>query len=189
VAGERACSAWSTGGHLPPQKDLPPLRWSVHIRATRVRQAVRVHDACVSGSRAGGWGTAMKKWRIVLIGLALGDREWLLNDGQIQNPSAQSQIAAQSTIALRGVLDLSIIQGPFCVAPCQTLISRFATFSSPYRSYPRASPSLCRRRRRPRSTPRASKASRPKQNAVREDKSPHTAKPTHTHTPTHMHAR
>jgi hypothetical protein len=31
------------------------------------------------------------------------------------------------------------------------------------------------------------KASRPKQNAVRGDKSPHTAKPTHT--PTHMHAR
>jgi hypothetical protein len=29
-----------------------------------------------------------------------------------------------------GVLDLSIIQGPFSVAPCQTLISRFATFSS-----------------------------------------------------------
>jgi hypothetical protein len=27
---------------------------------------------------------------------------------------------------------LSIIQGPFSVAPCQTLISRFATFSSPY---------------------------------------------------------
>jgi hypothetical protein len=32
----------------------------------------------------------------------------------------------------RGVLDLSIIQGPFSVAPCQTLISRFATFSSLY---------------------------------------------------------
>jgi hypothetical protein len=28
-------------------------------------------------------------------------------------------------------LDSSIIQGPFSVAPCQTLISRFATFSSP----------------------------------------------------------
>ena len=28
----------------------------------------------------------------------------------------------------RGALDLSIIQGPFPVAPCQTLISRFATF-------------------------------------------------------------
>ena len=31
-------------------------------------------------------------------------------------------------------MDSSIIQGPFSVAPCQTLISRFATFSSPYRS-------------------------------------------------------
>jgi hypothetical protein len=30
----------------------------------------------------------------------------------------------------RGVVDSSIIQGPFPVAPCQTLISRFATFSS-----------------------------------------------------------
>jgi hypothetical protein len=31
-----------------------------------------------------------------------------------------------------GVLDSSIIQGPFSVAQCQTLKSRFATFSSPY---------------------------------------------------------
>jgi hypothetical protein len=30
-------------------------------------------------------------------------------------------------------LDLSIVQGPFSVAPCQTLISRFATCSSPVR--------------------------------------------------------
>jgi hypothetical protein len=29
-------------------------------------------------------------------------------------------------------LDSSIIQGPFSVAPCRTLISRFATFSSQY---------------------------------------------------------
>jgi hypothetical protein len=29
-------------------------------------------------------------------------------------------------------LDSSIVQGPFSVAPCQTLISRFATFASPY---------------------------------------------------------
>jgi hypothetical protein len=29
-------------------------------------------------------------------------------------------------------LDSSIIQGPFSVAPCQTLISRFATFASPW---------------------------------------------------------
>ena len=27
---------------------------------------------------------------------------------------------------------MSIVQGPFSVTPCQTLISRFATFSSPY---------------------------------------------------------
>ena len=29
-------------------------------------------------------------------------------------------------------MDSSIIQGPVSVAPCQTLVSRFATFSSPY---------------------------------------------------------
>jgi hypothetical protein len=28
-------------------------------------------------------------------------------------------------------MDLSIIQGPFSVAPCHALVSRFATFSSP----------------------------------------------------------
>jgi hypothetical protein len=32
----------------------------------------------------------------------------------------------------RGVLDLSIIQGPFSITKCQTLVSRFATFSSQY---------------------------------------------------------
>jgi hypothetical protein len=32
----------------------------------------------------------------------------------------------------RGVLVLSIVQGPLSVAPCQTLISRFATFASLY---------------------------------------------------------
>jgi hypothetical protein len=31
-----------------------------------------------------------------------------------------------------GVLDLSIIQGPFSITKCQTLISRFATFASLY---------------------------------------------------------
>jgi hypothetical protein len=31
-------------------------------------------------------------------------------------------------------LDSSIVQGPFPVAPCQTLISRFATFASPKRT-------------------------------------------------------
>jgi hypothetical protein len=34
--------------------------------------------------------------------LALRDREWLLNDGQIQNPSAQSYIAARSQMVWRG---------------------------------------------------------------------------------------
>jgi hypothetical protein len=37
-------------------------------------------------------------------------------------------------------LDSSIIQGPFSIAPCQTLISRFATFSSLYGSKNRVYP-------------------------------------------------
>jgi hypothetical protein len=45
----------------------------------------------------------MKKLRIVRsYGSALCDRKWLLNDGQIQNPSAQSKIAARSQIGWRG---------------------------------------------------------------------------------------
>ena len=32
-------------------------------------------------------------------------------------------------------MDLSIVQGPFSVAPCQTLISRFATFPSRYQGH------------------------------------------------------
>jgi hypothetical protein len=44
-----------------------------------------------------------------------------------------------------GAWDLSIIQGPFSVAPCQTLTLRLATFASPYKSiaelmYPRSLP-------------------------------------------------
>jgi hypothetical protein len=40
----------------------------------------------------------------------------------------------------RGVLDLSIIQQPFSITKCQTLISRFATFSSLYLTRARRSP-------------------------------------------------
>jgi hypothetical protein len=36
----------------------------------------------------------------------------------------------------RWVLDLSIIQGPFSITKCQTLISRFATFASQYDAPP-----------------------------------------------------
>jgi hypothetical protein len=39
----------------------------------------------------GGEHTAMKKLRIVILRLGTArDREWLLNDGQIQNPYVQS---------------------------------------------------------------------------------------------------
>jgi hypothetical protein len=37
---------------------------------------------------------------------------------------------------------LSIVQGPFSVAPCQTLISRFATFASPYHGVAAAAPGV-----------------------------------------------
>jgi ABC-type Fe3+-siderophore transport system permease subunit len=37
---------------------------------------------------------------------------------------------------------VSIVQGPFSVAPCQTLVSRFATFSSPYRRYDQVGDSI-----------------------------------------------
>jgi hypothetical protein len=58
-------------------------------------------------------------------------REWLLNDGQIQNPSAQSYIAARSTTVPRG-FGFVHHSRTVSVAPCQTLVSRFATFSSLY---------------------------------------------------------
>jgi hypothetical protein len=44
-----------------------------------------------------------------------------------RNPPAHLGSCRYLTL-YRGVLDSSIIQGPFSVAPCQTLISRFATF-------------------------------------------------------------
>jgi hypothetical protein len=46
----------------------------------------------LGGRFGGGGGTAMKKWRIVILGFVWHrDREWLLNDGQIQKkPSVQS---------------------------------------------------------------------------------------------------
>jgi hypothetical protein len=101
--------------------------------------------AVSSPQRSAAVGDCTAIQRIVMLGLALGDtedtvemevirayrREWLLNDGQIQNTSdkVRQRHDLQSN---RGVLDVSIIQGPVSVAPCQTLISRFATFSSLY---------------------------------------------------------
>ena len=65
---------------------------------------------------------AMKKLRIVRsYGSALCDRKWLLNDGQIQNPSAQSKIAARSTIVPRGFGLVYHSRTIFSVALCQTL--------------------------------------------------------------------
>jgi hypothetical protein len=61
--------------------------------------------------------------------LARRDRKWLLNDGRIQNPSTHLGSCRYLTLH-RGVLDLSIIQWPFSITKCLTLVSRFATFSS-----------------------------------------------------------
>jgi hypothetical protein len=43
-----------------------------------------------------------------------------------------------------GVWDLSIVQGPFSVAPCQTFELRFATFSPLYRPRPQRERERCR---------------------------------------------
>ena len=56
-------------------------------------------------------------------------RERLLNDGQIQSPSVQSWLAARSQACWRGFGIFHPFKDPVSVAPCQTLISRFATFS------------------------------------------------------------
>jgi hypothetical protein len=75
----------------------------------------------------------MKKLRIVILGLARRDRKWSLNDGQIQNPSKAFGIVPLSNFVPRGFgfVHHSKRQ-PFSITKYQTLISRFATFSSLY---------------------------------------------------------
>jgi hypothetical protein len=64
--------------------------------------------------------------------LARRDREWLLNDGQIQNPSNPFGIVPLSNFAPRGFAFVHHSIAIFSIAPCQTLISRLATFPSQY---------------------------------------------------------
>jgi hypothetical protein len=46
-----------------------------------------------------------------------------------QSKTPRTHLGSRRYLTLcRGVLDSSIIQGAFSVAPCQTLVSRFATF-------------------------------------------------------------
>jgi hypothetical protein len=44
----------------------------------------------------------MKKWRIVILGLARRDRNWSLNDRRIQNPSNPFGIVPLSNFVPRG---------------------------------------------------------------------------------------
>jgi hypothetical protein len=55
-----------------------------------------------------------------------------LNDAQIQNLPGRDCRSCRYLTLRRGVLDLSIIQWPFSITKCQTLVIRFATFSSQY---------------------------------------------------------
>ena len=71
----------------------------------------------------------MQKLRIGLVGFRVGDR----SRGHFATPTIPlTRIVAHTegyTHAAK-VWDLSIVQGPFSVAPCQTLIVRFVTFAS-----------------------------------------------------------
>jgi hypothetical protein len=70
----------------------------------------------------------MQKLRIGLVGFRVGDR----SRGRFRPPIPLTRIVARTegyTYAAK-VWDLSIVQGPFSVAPCQTLFVRFVTFAS-----------------------------------------------------------
>jgi hypothetical protein len=50
--------------------------------------------------------------------LAIENGDWMMD----KSKTPQHKVRQRRDLQLcRGVLDLSIIQGPFCVAPCQTL--------------------------------------------------------------------
>jgi hypothetical protein len=70
-----------------------------------------------AASSAGKWATS--RLRIVTLGISGGRR----SRGRFAKPTEGYTYAAK-------VWDLSIVQGPFAVAPCQTATLRFATFSS-----------------------------------------------------------
>jgi hypothetical protein len=72
----------------------------------------------------------MQKWRIVTLGFRVGGR----SRGRYATPAEFTLHDGTGGYTYDdGVWDLSIVQGPFSVAPCQTLKSRFATFSSRHR--------------------------------------------------------
>jgi hypothetical protein len=72
----------------------------------------------------------MKKLRIVILRFGTARMIRLLE--RWTDPKPLQPIWDRAAILLRGVLDLSIIQSPFSITKCLTLISRFATFSSRY---------------------------------------------------------
>jgi hypothetical protein len=74
--------------------------------------------------------TPMQKLRIVTLGIS-GARSLTgpLRDDR-RFPSTRRYPVPGGYVYDVGVWDLSMVQGTFSVAPCQTLKSRFATFSS-----------------------------------------------------------
>ena len=71
-----------------------------------------------------------RKWRIVTVGVSV----WEIAHGAVSRcpPISLDKNVARTEGYTNdvGVWDLSIVQGPFSVAPCRTLTSRFATFAS-----------------------------------------------------------
>ena len=76
-------------------------------------------------------GASMKKWRIVILGLARRDRKGSLNDGRIQNSSNPYGIVPLSNFVPRG---FGFVHHSIALLyhAVPNLISRFATFSSQY---------------------------------------------------------
>jgi hypothetical protein len=73
----------------------------------------------------------MQKLRIVTIGISGGRSIAHAADTRFPPISLYAMVPRTVGYAYDvGVWDLSIVEGPFSVAPCQTLEPRFATFSS-----------------------------------------------------------
>jgi hypothetical protein len=141
VTAERRCRAPFNCGayHRGRQKFFLRTRETELpvIRRCKSRESWgRMIRRCKSRARRMGPGprhcTAMKKLRIVRSGgLARRDRKGYLNDGRIQNPSKSFGIVPLSNFVPRG---FGFVHHSIAIlyTKCQTLISRFATFSSQY---------------------------------------------------------
>jgi hypothetical protein len=76
--------------------------------------------------------TATKKWRIVTSGISGGQIAHAVVSRRPPIPLYTMVPRTEGYACDVEVWDSSIVQGPFSFAPCQTLVSRFATFSSLY---------------------------------------------------------